>query len=289
MSEPVDTDLLSTWKAGDYEISVFRTCDLEWTVRFSDDRPWAMPGDRVDADGRVHVGANAMCINGQGRVVVIDPAYFATEPDVHPARLIPGPDIVDTLERIGVSREGVTDVIGTHLHFDHINGVARAQGDGWEPMFPNARVLIPEADWKAVAGDAVWSRKQEITTALKPVEEAGNLVTVANDELITPDLELLHTPGETPGHMVVRLDTHDGDLYYLGDLVHFRIEFQEIDFALHHADAAAMATSRRRIFPEVALSGATVVFTHADFPYRGKIEAIGDDSWAFEYADIEAK
>jgi glyoxylase-like metal-dependent hydrolase (beta-lactamase superfamily II) len=283
--------LLSTRRIGEYEVAVFWTGDVHgWKVPFVDDRPWIREGDSVVVDdaGRVSCGIYGMCIKGPGGPVVIDPCHWPQEPDVRPSRVDPGPDPRETLARIGVSPGDVSDVISTHLHIDHINGVVVGGGADLELMFPNARVLVPEADWQAYVVEDGSGRRDELRRALYPVQRAGRLERVHGGHQVRDDLILLHTGGESPGHMVVRLDTSEGPVFYLGDLVHFPIEFEYPEFSLADKDGPTLTASRRRVLGAAAESRATCVFTHGNFPCWGTVETLRPGSWAWHYEDPDA-
>ena len=57
-------------------------------------------------------------------------------------------DFLESLRRAGIEPEDVDVVINTHLHFDHVGWNTMRDGDAWVPTFPNARYLMPEADYR---------------------------------------------------------------------------------------------------------------------------------------------
>ena len=59
-------------------------------------------------------------------------------------------DFLDSLQRAGVAPESVDVVVNTHVHSDHVGWNTKREGDSWVPTFPNARYLIPEADYSVL-------------------------------------------------------------------------------------------------------------------------------------------
>ena len=57
-------------------------------------------------------------------------------------------DFLASLRRAGIEPEDVDVVVNTHLHFDHVGWNTMRDGDAWVPTFPNARYLMPEADYR---------------------------------------------------------------------------------------------------------------------------------------------
>ena len=88
-------------------------------------------------------------------------------------------------------------------------------------------------------------------------------------------MAMLHAPGETAGHAVVRLDAGGAWFYALGDLVHHACEVEHLDWASPWVDLGAMRASRERLLAEAAREKATVVFTHEPFPPWGRIVRAG--------------
>ena len=57
-------------------------------------------------------------------------------------------DFLDALQRAGVAPESVDVVVNTHIHSDHVGWNTKRDNDSWVPTFPNARYVIPEADYR---------------------------------------------------------------------------------------------------------------------------------------------
>ena len=87
---------------------------------------------------------------------------------------------------------------------------------------------------------------------------------------------MLHAPGESPGHAIVRVASGEARFYFVGDLFHHPCEVEHLDWVSSGRDQAAMERSRRRLVAEAVPAGATLVFTHRPFPGWGRIVAQGD-------------
>ena len=91
---------------------------------------------------------------------------------------------------------------------------------------------------------------------------------------------MLHAPGETPGHSIVRLDSGGARFYALGDLFHHPSEITYRDWASPWVDLPTMRASRERFLAEAVPTNATIVFTHEHFPAWGHIIAAdGNYRW----------
>jgi glyoxylase-like metal-dependent hydrolase (beta-lactamase superfamily II) len=140
------------------------------------------------------------------------------------------------LARLGLSREDVTDVVLTHLHFDHAGGLAL--------LPPSVPIVVQRREWAAGADRAAIERN-----FMQPADYAGigdRVVLVDGDHDLLGDgsVELLLTPGHTPGHQSVRI----GERLVLGaDVSHFASGLDDHRFPVFADDATAQATSANRL------------------------------------------
>lgn len=120
--------------------------------------------------------------------------------------------IEDALAAIGLRVADVTAVVNSHLHFDHSGQNASF---GSQPIYVQSRDLamvdhphftIPE--WIRFPG--------------------ANYIAVDGDHELAPDVRLLSTPGHTPGHQSVVVETDDGPVVIVGQAVHSADEFASI-------------------------------------------------------------
>jgi glyoxylase-like metal-dependent hydrolase (beta-lactamase superfamily II) len=268
----------STRRLGGVDITVFAVADASnWTVTFADGRPLVADPASEGGAGPVDLPINGMAIRSADRVVLVDAGEWA-EPVEVPGGIsvVPSGALESTLGELGIRPDDVTHVVVTHLHLDHVKGLSTASG---APRFRNAQHFLPAKDWAAYVVEDGRGNAAELRRELDAVERAGLLVFVDGDRELADDLCLLQTPGESPGHQVVRLETGERTVYYLGDLVHWAVEFEELELTLPGRDVALMAASRERIFREAVARDGLVVYTHANFPGWGVVEATSASSW----------
>lgn len=254
--------------------SVFPPPEAEWIRAHGE----ADGSDRLMSDQAViHVRIGDASI-------LIDPAYDDPGTAWERAFAVRWPGVTRTpgmaagLASIGVRPEEVTHVLITHAHDDHFAGVVAERGGRREVRFPNARHLIGRADWEG--NPRRDNAEADISTRLGAVAARGLLDLVEGDREVVPGVKMIHAPGETKGHAIVRVASGGARFYALGDLFHHAAEIEHLDWASPWVDLPAMRASRDRLLAEAMPGGATVVFTHERFPMWGRIVAAdGGHRW----------
>jgi glyoxylase-like metal-dependent hydrolase (beta-lactamase superfamily II) len=277
-----DPSYVSSRSVGDATVTVVSDGALLWAPRFPvPEAEWRRAMPEADPDGRAWFGLNVVLVRLGAARIVVDPAL--DDPGTAFERWFVGgsslgiersPGLAAALGALGWMPEEVTHVVVTHPHGDHYGGVMAERDGGLALRFPNARHFVGRADWE---GNPERTRTgSELARRLGAVERRGLLELVDGEQEIAPGVTLLPTPGETPGHLVVRVRSTGEDLYVLGDLVHHACEVEHPGWAPPHADAATLAATRARLFPVLARTGALAVAAHEPFPPWRRIVAVAD-------------
>ena len=267
-------------------VTVVSDGELHWAPRFPvPDTEWRRAMPEADESGRLWFGLNSVLIQLGEAVIVVDPGL--DEPGSTFERnfvrylgvsLNRSPGLVAALPALGVAPEAVTHVIITHAHGDHYAGVVGERDGELTVRFARARHLIGRADWDDNPDRRLPT--SDLNRRLGAVDRLGLLEPVAGETEVVPGVTLLPTPGETPGHLVVRVRSADETLYLLGDLVHHACEVAHLDWAPPRRDLTALRASRERIFAAAAREQALAVPAHERFPPWGRIvHADGGYRW----------
>ncbi|MBL7052803.1 MAG: MBL fold metallo-hydrolase, partial [Candidatus Marinimicrobia bacterium] len=104
----------------------------------------------ADEKNRIEMALRSLLIVGDGRVILID-AGIGTKWNPKFLEIykidFEKSNVVKSLANAGFSPEEVTDVIVTHLHFDHIGGSTKIENGRIVPVFPNAKFHIQKKHW----------------------------------------------------------------------------------------------------------------------------------------------
>ena len=111
----------------------------------------------------------------------------------------------------------------THLHFDHVGWNTRLVGGCWVPTFPQARYLFGRREWqhwKHLRDTNGYHHMDHLQDSIDPILAAGLEQFIDADFRLTDEVSLIATPGHTPGHVSVLIDSRGEQAVITGDLMH---------------------------------------------------------------------
>jgi glyoxylase-like metal-dependent hydrolase (beta-lactamase superfamily II) len=218
----------------------------------------------------VETSVNGFLINTGSKLVLIDTGTGGAM----------GPTtgkLLGNLRAAGYTPEQVDEVYITHMHGDHIGGLA----PGNQPTFPNALVRASKAEsdyWLdpahlAAAPAEAKSGFQQAQAAFAPYLKAGRFKPFDADTELVPGIRAVSTPGHTPGHTCYLVASKGSQLLVIGDLIHVEaLQFAKPSVAMKFdADSTAAIAQRIKTFNDAAKGGYWIAATHLSFPALGHI------------------
>ena len=223
---------------------------LSEVVAREDSHGWDCPEHPVDSEGRLPMDIGGFLVRVDSRTVLVDTGVGTIRDQRRHGGALP-----ENLRRMGVTFSDVTDVVFTHLHFDHV-GWATQRG---QVMFPNATYRVHQADWEhfVLGPDAVPGAIRK----LKPIEP--QLQTFDSEAELAPGVVARPEPGHTPGHSIVLVADGADRALILGDAVHVVLELTDPDWhCVFDLDPVGARAVRDRIANEVAETGDPIAASH---------------------------
>jgi len=118
-------------------------------------------------------------------------------------------------------------------------------------------------------------------THLGGLHRHGVLELVDGDRQIVPGVAMIHAPGESPGHSLIRVIVGGEIAFFTGDLFHFPCEVEHLDWFSPDRDPVLGRRSRERLLAEAVARNALVTYSHAPFPAWGRLSRVGSGyRWA---------
>jgi glyoxylase-like metal-dependent hydrolase (beta-lactamase superfamily II) len=130
----------------------------------------------------------------------------------------------DTLEKSlaknGFNREDITDVILTHLHFDHCGGSILREGEKLVPAFKNATYWSNERHWKCATQPNEREKASFLKDNILPIQESGQLKFVEeNSGFFSENIEVIHAFGHTDSMMLPKISYKGKKIVFMADLL----------------------------------------------------------------------
>lgn len=121
----------------------------------------------------------------------------------------------------GFHRDDITDVLLTHLHFDHVGGAVVRNGDRLEPAFKNATYWSNKDHWKWATEPNPREKASFLTENILPIQESGRLkfIEVTEGVRFSDHITLRFVHGHTSAMMLPQITFADQTLVYVADLL----------------------------------------------------------------------
>jgi glyoxylase-like metal-dependent hydrolase (beta-lactamase superfamily II) len=280
----VASEYVQSRRVGDVTVTAINEGLMHWKPELNVPEEVWRQGIDADVEGKVPIDTHVLLVQSGDATILIDAGL--DEPgsswedrwlEAYPGS-VRTPGVVAGLEIMGIKPEDITHILLTHVHFDHVVGLAAERDGQLVPRYTNARVLLGRADWENASEEHL---EPEQRARIRTIKEAGLLELVDGKREVVPGVTMIPAPGESPGHSVIRVSSSGEELYAVGDLFHHGAEVEHLDWIVSWAEREQMEASRRKLLDAVASTDALVVFTHENFPPWGRI--VGDEGSGYRW------
>lgn len=230
--------------------------ESEWRPRYSSAFAQSLPFPSQS----IHVALPdaSILVDANNYAIAVPPGSPYLPPNYQPP-----PSLVAQLLEKGIQPQDITHLFITHAHLDHYAGITIESEGKYLPCFPNARCYLGRADW-----DHPWTQQSlkdphSIVSHTFGVLHQHNLLELVEGNLnLTPAVQIIAAPGESPGHQVVRVHSGEQTLYCLGDLFHHPVEVEQPSWMVTWANPDTNLNSRRVLIEEALSENALLVAAH---------------------------
>jgi len=264
------------WKIGDVSITPVIELDLSVDASFilpnatpenlAPDFDWLKP-HFVDEDGKLIFRVQALLVESCGHKIIVDTCVGNDKKRTTPEWSELNGPFLENIAKSGFKREQVDLVICTHLHVDHVGWNTMKVNGKWIPTFPNARYLITQLEFEHWSNEKDESYAQIFGDSVAPVFEAGLVELVDSNYQITPELQLMPTPGHTPGHCSLAIASRGEKAIITGDIMHHPCQSAHPEWECVADTFPQLAEITRREFLDCCSGSDTLVIgTHWSAP-----------------------
>jgi glyoxylase-like metal-dependent hydrolase (beta-lactamase superfamily II) len=237
---------------------------------------WLTP-DFVDEMGRPKGLVQAFLIMIAGRTIIVDPGVGNEKRRT----AVPGwsdmhTDFLDRLLGTGVELDEVDFVVNTHLHFDHVGWHTRLVDGARQPTFSAARYVISAEEfryWQSAPENQIADQHAGFSDSVLPVYEAGLVDLVADDHVVTDGVRLMPSPGHTPHHVSVMIESRGQSAVIAGDVMHHPCQIAYPDWGASDFDGSQAQASRTNLIERFADSDTLIIGSHFADPVAGRIRS----------------
>ena len=276
------------WRVGD--ATVIRVPELDATAALEGLIPrldlaaisedaWLRP-DFVDDAGRPRGLVQAFVILIAGYTIMVDPGVGNGK---RRSQSRDGTTCTQTfisrLQATGAAPGEVDYVVDTHLHFDHVGWHTELVDGAWQPTFPAARYVMSAGEfgyWQSKPDNEIADQHAGFTDSVLPIYEAGLVDLVNDDHVVIDGVRFMPTPGHTPHHVSVLIESGGQSAVITGDVAHHPCQLAHPDWAsTSDFDPDLARTSRMRLVERFADSDTLIIGSHYSDPVAGRIQRAG--------------
>jgi glyoxylase-like metal-dependent hydrolase (beta-lactamase superfamily II) len=182
----------------------------------------------------------------------------------------------DGLRQIGVRPEDIGIVIDTHLHFDHAGGnTYRDESNAIKPSFPNARYFVKRGEYDYATHPNERTSASYFERNFMPIVAAGKFEFVSREREIVKGIRVIPTPGHTPFHQSVLIESAGEKAFFLGDMCPTHAHLPLPWIMGYDVEPLVTLETKRRIFRQAEDEEWLMIFEHDATVAWGRIQHDG--------------
>lgn len=236
----------------------------------------------MDEEGNLVMSVHALVVETPNRKIMVDTCIGNDK-----ERSIPGWNklqlpFLEDLKRAGYDRADVDTVLCTHLHVDHVGWNTMLVDGKWVPTFPNARYLMGRTEFE------YWDKEDSdgsigdniMGDSVRPVFDAGLVDLVDSNHRVCDQVCLVPTPGHTPGHVSVLIQSNGQQALITGDSFHHPVQVAKSEWSSSaDFDQDTSRETRRMMIDTYGDNDILVIGTHFATPTAGHIRSGKTGYW----------
>jgi glyoxylase-like metal-dependent hydrolase (beta-lactamase superfamily II) len=214
----------------------------------------------ADARNRIRLTARCLLVRGPGTVALVDTGMGDEWSDKQRElfALDPAAALLARLEERGLAPGDVTDVVLTHLHFDHAGGLVRRGA----LTFPRATHHVQRRQWEWAQSPTERDRGSFRPENFALLQDSAQLNRVEGERELWPGFHVLPTDGHTAAHQSVLVEGGGRSALFAGDLIPTAAHLRAAWGMSYDLQPLQLLREKRQLLERAAADGTLVVFDH---------------------------
>lgn len=186
-------------------------------------------------------------------------------------------DIGNELFKRGILLDQVTDLVLTHLHFDHCGYTTVSNQDTgvFSLTFPNATCWVGKQQWENFCNPSPLDQSSYFAENMFPVKEAGRLRLIDQDTELCQEIDLRLYNGHTPGQIVPYIKTEATTYVFAGDVIPLAASVSPGWISAYDLFPVTSYYEKVRMLEEAVIKNQTIIYCHDAYISCSKIKKIG--------------
>ncbi len=177
----------------------------------------------ADKNNLCNWALRSLLIDTGSRIVLIDNGFGEKQSGKFMSRfhLNQNRGLENALEDLGYSATDITDMLITHLHYDHCGGGVKynSRGTGFELTFPNATYWVGLSQWESAMNPNSREKDSFLRENLMPMKESGQMELIDNDRELLPGVSVRIFNGHTSGQLIPFIRKNGITIVFTADLI----------------------------------------------------------------------
>jgi glyoxylase-like metal-dependent hydrolase (beta-lactamase superfamily II) len=220
----------------------------------------------ADDKNRIRLALRCLLIEDGARRILVDDGMGDKWSDKQAALYgIERPDggLDESLARLGFAREAITDVVLTHLHFDHAGGTTRREADGRLALsFPRATYHLQGRNWEWARRPTERDAGSYLAENFAALEASGRLHLVDGETELFPGVRLIPTDGHTTALQLVRVEGGGRTVLYCSDIIPTAAHLRTSWIMGYDLRPLQILEEKKRLLADAVAEGWVLFFEH---------------------------
>ncbi len=243
---------------------------------------WSRRYPSNDQNGCILAMRSALIRDGKGKIVLVDNG--AGNKHLKQLSYYDFFDLADLKEELlkrGVACEEVTDVVLTHLHFDHCGYTTqKEERPGGKPLykmtFPNATHWVSRAQWDNFLHPNALEADSYFIENMQAVADSGKLRLIESDTHLCSGIDLRLFDGHTPGQIAPYITTPERTYIFAGDVIPLAASVSPAWISAYDTYPVASYDEKTRMLKEAALEKQAIIYCHDAYTQCSTVKKVND-------------